>query len=156
MLYLLEYIYIFFIKYVITCNVYVQNDCYDPILTLFNPFIRLLKLQVYMFNSMRIIYNTVILASRYHTVQNNTVLHTALQWLEQDTDENSNSLRTPHISLSRASYWVSIVSIVYTVDRIISGPHCTDKCMCYWDNDSLSNQEIYSKLKMTSIHCGSV
>ena len=53
------------------------------------------------------------------------VLHTALSWQQQNMDQILNSQNTPHSSPSRASYGVSLASILVELDPVITAPLCT-------------------------------
>ena len=48
-----------------------------------------------------------------------------MRWQQQNIQQISNSQKTHHISPSRASYGVSVMSISHKIDRVIAAPHCT-------------------------------
>ena len=67
---------------------------------------------------------TVTVRCHHNTDQYNMTLHTALQWLRHYINLSLNSQKTPHILPIRASYRVSIVSILEKTDHVITAPHC--------------------------------
>ena len=64
-------------------------------------------------------YNLSSVVMKLHTI-----LHTALQWQQQNVNEISKSQQTPHTSPSQASYGVSIMRVFEKIDRIITAPFC--------------------------------
>ena len=50
--------------------------------------------------------------------------HSALQWQQQNINQNLNSPKTPHSSPSWVSYGVSVVSILEKIDSVMIAPHC--------------------------------
>ena len=67
---------------------------------------------------------TVTVRCHHNTDQYNMTLHTALQWLRHYINLSLNSQKTPHILPIRASYRMSIVSILEKTDHVITAPHC--------------------------------
>ena len=51
------------------------------------------------------------------------ISYAALQWQQQNLYQTLTSQQTPHTSPSRASYGVSIVTIVEKTDRVLTAPH---------------------------------
>ena len=54
----------------------------------------------------------------------NTVKHASLQWPRQNSNQGFPLTKVTHISPSRASYGMSIVSILEKTDPVIMAPHC--------------------------------
>ena len=67
---------------------------------------------------------TCTVRCRYNAVQYNMTMHTSLQWARQNLNQGLQSQKTPHISASRASHGIAIVSIFKKTDRVIMTPHC--------------------------------
>ena len=60
----------------------------------------------------------------YNAVQFIMILHTALQWQQQNMNETWIPQQTPHSSPWWASYGVSVVWKLEKIDSIIMAPHC--------------------------------
>ena len=74
------------------------------------------------FIALSIVLDTV--ECRYNAVQYNKILHTSLQWRDQNINKRLNLQKTHHTSPYRASYGVSFVIILDKIDRVITTPHC--------------------------------
>ena len=70
----------------------------------------------------------------YNSVQYIMLLHTAMRWQQQNIQQISNSQKTHHISPSRASYGVSVMSISHKIDRVTAAPHCTYNLLKIYSN----------------------
>ena len=66
--------------------------------------------------------NTVV--CRCNVVEQIMILHTEMQWKEQNINQILNSQMAPHSSPSQASYGVSIVRILEEIDCVMMAPHC--------------------------------
>ena len=63
---------------------------------------------------------------RHNSVQYIMVLlHTTIQWQEQNINQIMKSQMTPHTSPLWASYGVSFMRILKKIDHVIMAPHCT-------------------------------
>ena len=78
-----------------------------------------------------------------HAVWFNTIKHTTLRWQWQNVNEILIPHQTRHTSFLRASYGVSIVRILETIERVITVPHCIwcscDSCLEMKYDNSLTN-----------------
>ena len=61
------------------------------------------------------------------------VSHTTPRWLWLNINQTLNSQKTPHNLPSRASYGVSLVSILEETDGVITSPHCVSSCILFFD-----------------------
>ena len=60
----------------------------------------------------------------YNPEQKGRIRHPTLQWLRQNNNQGWHSQNTHHISTSRASYGVFIVTISKKIDNVITAPWC--------------------------------
>ena len=66
-------------------------------------------------------HNTV--ECRYNTMQYIMILHTTIQWQEQNMNQISKSHKTPHpISRPYERYGMSVVRILQKIDRVMMAP----------------------------------
>ena len=89
--------------------------------------------QEYHSNYMYKLYTQVNAAECHHNaVQFITISLTALWWQQRNFSQASNSQQTPHTSPSRASYVVSIVSILKKIDCVIMALNCRANDKWQW------------------------
>ena len=84
--------------------------------------------------------------SRYNAAQYTMLSHAAMQWQQQNINQNSNSPKAPHTSPLRVIYGVSVAEISEKMDCVITTPHCithksqrktcrilwNEYCACWW------------------------
>ena len=90
-----------------------------------------------------------------NSVQYNKILHTSLQWMEQNINQRSNLQKRHHSSPVRASYGVSLWEFGEKIDHIITTPHCTKFA---WKKPSMSpfppyltlpHEDLYGRILLT-------
>ena len=65
---------------------------------------------------------------RYNVVEYIMILHTILQWQQQNINHTLNPQKASHISPSHVTYGISVVRICEKIDCVKTALHCIQNC----------------------------